>query len=37
MVQVCYADKEAKLALMVLTDDGLSLLSQDWLQHLELE
>ena len=37
MAQFCYGDKEAKLSLLVLTDDGPSLLGQDWLQHLKLD
>ena len=36
MAQFLYGDKEAKLPLLVLTGDGLSLLGQDWLQHPKL-
>ena len=37
MAQVCYGDKEVKLSLLVLTDDGPSLLGHDWLQQLKLD
>ena len=37
MAKVCYGDKEVKLYLLVLTDDGPSPLGRDWLQHLMLD
>ena len=37
MSQVHYGYKEVKLSLLVLTDDGPSLLGRDWMQHLKLD
>ena len=39
MAQVDYGDKGVKLHLsvLVLTDDGPSMLGRDWLQHLKLD
>ena len=37
MAQVRYGENEVKLYLLELTDDGLSLLGRDWLQHLKLD
>ena len=37
IAQVHYGDREAKLSLLLWTDDGPSLLGQDWLQHLRLD
>ena len=37
MVQVHNGNIEVKLSILVLTDDGPSLLGRDWLQHLKLD
>ena len=36
MAQVHYEDKELNLSILVLTNDGPSLLGPEWLQHLKL-